>query len=60
MSNGHFCSSIGRMDIYECPMDISVRPMVEWTLVYVQWTLLTFNTKYNAGNAFCLLKAVVN
>ena len=29
---------------YECPMDISVRPMVEWTFVYVQWTLLIFNT----------------
>ena len=40
---------------YECPMDISVRPMVKWTFVYVQWTLLIFNTKYdNAGNAFCL------
>ena len=46
---------------YECPMDISVRPMVEWTFVYVQWTLLIFNTKYdNAGNAFCLLKAIMN
>ena len=46
---------------YECPMDISVRPMVEWTFVYVQWTLLIFNTKYdNAGNAFCLLKAIKN
>ena len=46
---------------YECPMDISVHPMVEWTFVYVQWTLLIFNTKYdNAGNAFCLLKAIMN
>ena len=46
---------------YECPMDISLRPMVEWTFVYVQWTLLIFNTKYdNAGNAFCLLKAIMN
>ena len=46
---------------FECLMDISVRPMVEWTFVYVQWTLLIFNTKYdNAGNAFCLLKAIMN
>ena len=46
---------------FECPMDISIRPMVEWTFVYVQWTLLIFNTKYdNAGNAFCLLKAIMN
>ena len=46
---------------YECPMDISVRPVVEWTFVYVQWTLLIFNTKYdNASNAFCLLKAIMN
>ena len=70
MSTGHFCLPNGRMDIsvrplvewtYECPMDISVRPMVEWTLVYVQWTLLIFNIKYdNVGNAFCLLKAIMN
>ena len=34
---------------------------VQWTFVYVQWTLLIFNTKYdNAGNAFCLLKAIMN
>ena len=46
---------------FECRMDISVRPMVEWTFVYVQRTLLIFNTKYdNAGNAFCLLKAIMN
>ena len=46
---------------YECPMDISVRPMVKWTFVYVQWTLLIFNTKYdNAGNAFCLFEAIMN
>ena len=34
---------------YECPMDISVRPMVEWTILYVQWTLLIFNTKYDSA-----------
>ena len=46
---------------FECPMEISVGPMGEWTFGYVQWTLLIFNTKYdNAGNAFCLLKAIKN
>ena len=31
MSNGHFCSFNGPMDIYLCPMDISVRSLDEWT-----------------------------
>ena len=31
MSNGHFCLSNGRMDLYLCPMDISVGPLDEWT-----------------------------
>ena len=43
MSNGHFCSSNGQMDIYICPMDISVRPMDEWTFIYVQWTCKVYN-----------------
>ena len=31
MSNRHFCSSNGPMDIYLCPMDISVRSLDKWT-----------------------------
>ena len=25
---------------FGCPMDISVRPIDEWTYIYVQWTFL--------------------
>ena len=61
MSNGHFCSPNGRMDIYlcpmdisvgpldewafECPMDISVRLIDEWTFIYVQWTCNVYDAK---------------
>ena len=61
MSKGHFCSPNGRMDIYLCPMDISVRPLDEWTFecptdisvrlidewtfIYVQWTCNVYDAK---------------
>ena len=46
MSNGHFCW-FGPMDewTFECPMDISVRPMDESTFIYVEWTCNVYDAK---------------
>ena len=36
---------------FECPMDISVRPMDEWTFLFAQWTFIY--VQWTNGH-FCL------